>query len=374
MKKLARQDRNGTRTSEELRRRYKLNEIELTIEEIEYLKQFIVVDSFLSTTSIHPVQNKVITEVLNSKVNKEEGKGLSTNDFTHTLLEKLNKISENAEENVIESISVDGIVQTIIDKNVDLQLNNNFTEDYKNQIEANTTARHTHSNQELLDTYTQTDTNLEDAVSKKHSHSNKTTLDGITADSIKRWGEIAFYESGGATDVNTTTEELALSSTNTPDSSMWYVKTMFYNSKSATSNRTQVAYGYNGHKPVMTRYYLNGTWSAWTASDIISSSITDYEGYIWYANGKLEQWGRVSITPTAANTATSVTVTFPRAYDVAPDISAIPQIATPELVSDSIGAGATNEIAKKSMVIYTTKANTSPTMYRWKAEGYKNPF
>lgn len=36
---------------------------------------------------------------------------------------------------------------------------------------------HTHSNKDLLDTYTQTEANLADAVSKKHEHTNKTELD-----------------------------------------------------------------------------------------------------------------------------------------------------------------------------------------------------
>lgn len=36
---------------------------------------------------------------------------------------------------------------------------------------------HTHANKALLDTYTQTEANLADAVAKKHSHTNKTELD-----------------------------------------------------------------------------------------------------------------------------------------------------------------------------------------------------
>lgn len=42
-------------------------------------------------------------------------------------------------------------------------------------------AKHTHSNKALLDTYTQTEANLADAVTKKHSHPNKEVLDGIAA-------------------------------------------------------------------------------------------------------------------------------------------------------------------------------------------------
>lgn len=42
------------------------------------------------------------------KVDKEEGKGLSENDFTDALKAKLDGIEEGAQANVIEAISVDG--------------------------------------------------------------------------------------------------------------------------------------------------------------------------------------------------------------------------------------------------------------------------
>jgi hypothetical protein len=277
-KELKRQDRNGTRTSEELRRRYKLNEIEPTVEEVEELKKLIVVDSALSTTSTNSVQNKVITAALNNKVNKEAGKGLSTNDFTNTLYDKLidieynaeknvitsisvngkpqtitntkvdlqienakvdenlstssvnpvqnkvitnalnNKVDKeagmglsennftntlydklidieyNAEKNVITSISVNGKPQTITDTKVDLQIEDKFTNTYKSQVEANTTARHNHSNKTLLDTYTQTEANLASAVSNKHSHSNKAVLDSITQTQIDKWNTEKFTD------------------------------------------------------------------------------------------------------------------------------------------------------------------------------------
>lgn len=48
---------------------------------------------------------------------------------------------------------------------------------------------HTHSNKALLDTYTQTEANLADAVAKKHEHSNKAVLDGITAEKVTKWDE-----------------------------------------------------------------------------------------------------------------------------------------------------------------------------------------
>lgn len=46
---------------------------------------------------------------------------------------------------------------------------------------------HTHENKALLDTYTQTEANLADAVAKKHSHANATVLDGITSEKVTAW-------------------------------------------------------------------------------------------------------------------------------------------------------------------------------------------
>lgn len=43
------------------------------------------------------------------------------------------------------------------------------------------TSAHSHLNKSLLDTYTQTESDLADAVAKKHTHSNKTVLDATTA-------------------------------------------------------------------------------------------------------------------------------------------------------------------------------------------------
>lgn len=48
-------------------------------------------------------------------------------------------------------------------------------------------ATHTHANKALLDTYTQTETDLADAVAKKHEHTNKTVLDGITSEKVAVW-------------------------------------------------------------------------------------------------------------------------------------------------------------------------------------------
>ena len=326
MKQLSRQDRNGTRNSEELRRRYQFKDIDYTKEEIEKLKTQIIIDDHLSNISTNPVQNKVITEALNNKVNKESGKGLSSNDFTDEDKEKLNSF-------------------------------------------------HTHSNKTILDSYTKTQSVLlEEVNNATHSHNNKETLDIITDDDIKEWNNLAVYEDGGTTDANTTTERLILTKVNSPNANFWYIETLFYNSISNTSNRKQIAYGYKFDAPIYTRYYNNEAWSEWKESDTLVSSIGDNEGYIWYANGILEQWGRVSITPTATNTVTSLTVKFPRVYDKVPDIDAIPQANTPNAITWSVGGGSTTDEAKQGMIIYMTRTNTSATLFKWKAKGFKNPF
>ena len=46
---------------------------------------------------------------------------------------------------------------------------------------------HSHTNKSLLDTYTQTESNLADAVTKKHTHANKAVLDGITDVKVAAW-------------------------------------------------------------------------------------------------------------------------------------------------------------------------------------------
>lgn len=48
-------------------------------------------------------------------------------------------------------------------------------------------ASHTHANKALLDTYTQTEANLADAVAKKHVHANATELDKIAAGDKAKW-------------------------------------------------------------------------------------------------------------------------------------------------------------------------------------------
>lgn len=60
--------------------------------------------------------------IKNKYVAKESGKGLSTNDFSNTLKDKLEKIETNAQVNKIEAIHVNGVEFVPFDKVLKLQL------------------------------------------------------------------------------------------------------------------------------------------------------------------------------------------------------------------------------------------------------------
>lgn len=76
----------------------------------------------LRILSISQSQVAGLTDALAGKVNTEEGKGLSANDFTDTLLEKLNGIEAGAEVNVIESISLNNVPLEISGKAVNIPI------------------------------------------------------------------------------------------------------------------------------------------------------------------------------------------------------------------------------------------------------------
>lgn len=82
--------------------------------------------------------NEKIKGFLNGKVDAENGKGLSTNDYTTAEKTKLSGVSSGAQVNVIENITVNGTAQTVTSKTVnvnvptktsDLTNNSNFVSD-----------------------------------------------------------------------------------------------------------------------------------------------------------------------------------------------------------------------------------------------------
>lgn len=76
----------------------------------------------LSVVSIAQSQVAGLTDALADKVDVVAGKGLSTNDFTNELLQKLNGIEAGAEVNAIESISLNSVPIEISGKAVNIPI------------------------------------------------------------------------------------------------------------------------------------------------------------------------------------------------------------------------------------------------------------
>ena len=74
---------------------------------------------------------------LENKVDKVEGMGLTHNDFTDTLKNKLDSVEENAQVNVIESVKLNGSTLPIENKVVEIDL----SEDYYNKDQVDTFAK-----------------------------------------------------------------------------------------------------------------------------------------------------------------------------------------------------------------------------------------
>lgn len=112
-------------------------------------------------------------------------------------------------------------------------------------------------------------------------------------------GLAAYTGSGDAgIDPDTTIESLILTNNNVPEDGVFmYIITMFYNTKSATSNRAQVAIPYNKLGNTFRRYYYDGSWSAWTNTALDSHPVNSF--YIAYSHTSPAElfggtWTRIS--------------------------------------------------------------------------------
>ena len=105
---------------------------ELSILAIEQSKVTGLPEALLDKVSKSELANYVTTETanatyatkesLNDKVDKEKGKGLSTNDYTTEDKQKLTGIATGAQVNIIESIAINGIDVPAQEKKVNLPL------------------------------------------------------------------------------------------------------------------------------------------------------------------------------------------------------------------------------------------------------------
>lgn len=123
---------------------------------------------------------------------------------------------------------------------------------------------------------------------------------------------LAFYESGGVTDPDTSLEELILTSTNTPDSGFWYIRQAFYSKKAADTNRTQIAVPYDSGATfprvklsTYRRNYVSGTgWSDWMEEPaIVETGTSGIWAYTKWSDGRVDLTGVHELNSVDCNTA-----------------------------------------------------------------------
>lgn len=112
---------------------------------------------------------------------------------------KLEGIATGAQVNVIEEIQVNGTKVDPNGKAINIAVptgslagknevsENELSAELKEKVNAASEGNHSHNNKALLDTYTQTEENLADAVAKKHEHANKAELDLIASGDKAKW-------------------------------------------------------------------------------------------------------------------------------------------------------------------------------------------
>ena len=98
-------------------------------------------------------------------------------------------------------------------------------------------------------------------------------------------------------DPNTTLSELILTNKNTPEAGTYmYIRTIFYEKKTTSANRSQIAIPYSSNMSAFHRYYVNGEWSKWlTTPCVIDEGVTGRWRWRIWSDGKKECWGLFSV-------------------------------------------------------------------------------
>ena len=113
---------------------------------------------------------------------------------------KLEGIAAGAQVNVIEEVQVNGVKLDPNGKAVNISVptgalasksevaESDLASDLAEKINKADQGNHSHSNKDLLDTYTQTEADLADAVAKKHAHTFvESELNNIKAGDVAKW-------------------------------------------------------------------------------------------------------------------------------------------------------------------------------------------
>lgn len=140
--------------------------------------------SYLEQNGLKYLYEKIMAR-LNGKVDKVTGKGLSTNDFTAALLNKLNGIATGAEVNVqADWSSTDSASDAFI----------------KNKPSSFPPSSHTHTKAQISDMPTKLSQFTNDSgylkatdidTSQNHTHANKGILDTLTQAMLDKWNTVS---------------------------------------------------------------------------------------------------------------------------------------------------------------------------------------
>lgn len=109
------------------------------------------------------------------------------------------------------------------------------------------------------------------------------------------------------------------------------------------------------------------THNQYAVEALMTKVFTSTIGRIHYENGLLIQWGSTSITP-VANTPTSVEITFPISYTSTPCIMTSGLTSVPGTMV--LGEGHNND-SSTGTTLWVTRTNTTATVVRWLAVGFK---
>lgn len=186
----------------------------------------VIIDSSLSSTSVNPVQNKIVKSALNNKAEKEHihtksEVGLENVDNT---ADKDKPVSDAQKQEIYYSFCqsnaytddkiaelINGAPETMdtLKEVADAIAEHKDVETALNEAigkKANQTEMDAHTENDVIHTTVTEKSDWNDASSKKHSHSNKSVLDGITSTLITAWNKVAdkLDKTGDASNVTNT--------------------------------------------------------------------------------------------------------------------------------------------------------------------------
>lgn len=185
-------------------------------------------------------------------------------------------------------------------------------------------------------------------------------------------GLAEYYTGGTQIDPNTTLDELVLTDKNTPTGTYAYIMTMFYNSKSTSSNRAQISIPYHVNNSMFYRFYYSGSWSTWrkimNADEVDTWETSGIWTYIKRADGTAECFtttmynlDNVNINQGSWNGYVSGYIqlpSFPFSF------TNIPHVEINTVVADSVAVG-------DYMIIYRTLPNTEENTLKSKPPQFK---